>query len=329
MGRQLSYDGAECMDGILIVDKPKGITSFAVVKEVKAILGAGKVGHGGTLDPLATGVLPLFINRATKLVPFLMNGTKKYRATMKLGVETDSQDRDGKVISESNHIPEDHQQIIQVLNSFTGTSKQVPPMFSALKVNGTPLYKFARKGISLERKARTISIHALRDIDITLPYVTFEVICSAGTYVRTLCADTGKKLACGAHLTELSRLQSGLFHLEDAITLGQLQTATAASEPQNNLLSLTKSFKNLPNITVGSNLITLLKERKTIPVSQAKNFSRTTLSRGDLVKLSSPGDSHIALVHSLIDSHNLLKSPETNQAWKLVCFFNPHENTLH
>ena len=129
------------MDGILIVDKPQGITSFAVVKEGKAILGARKVGHGGTLDPLATGVLPLFINRATKLVPFLMNGTKKYRATMKLGVETDSQDRDGKVISESNHIPEDHQQIIQVLNSFTGTSKQIPPMFSALKVNGTPLYK--------------------------------------------------------------------------------------------------------------------------------------------------------------------------------------------
>ena len=317
------------MDGILIVDKPKGVTSFAVVKEVKAILGARKVGHGGTLDPLPTGVLPLFINRATKLVPFLMNGTKKYLATMKLGVETDTQDRDGRVISESRNIPEDRQQIIQVLSSFTGTAKQIPPMFSALKVNGTPLYKLARKGISLERKPRTISIHALTVTDITLPYVTFEVICSAGTYVRTLCADTGEKLACGAHLTELTRLQSGLFHLEDAITLDQLRATTTETEPKNNLLSLTTSFKNLPNLMVGSNLMSLLKEKRTVSVSQVKNVFPTTLNRGDLVKLSSPGDSHIALVHSLIDSHKLVKSPETNQAWKLVCFFNPQENTLH
>jgi tRNA pseudouridine55 synthase len=258
-----------------------------------------------------------------------MNGTKKYRAIMKLGVETDSQDRDGKVIFESNHIPEDHQQIIQVLHSFTGTSKQIPPMFSALKVNGTPLYKFARKGISLERKPRTISIYALAVTNITLPHVTFEVTCSAGTYVRTLCADTGKKLSCGAHLVELTRLQSGLFYLEDAMSLDQLRTTTADTAPQDNLLSLSKSFKYLPNITVGSNLITLLKEKKAVPVSQIKNLSRTTLNRGDLVKLSSPGDSHIALVHSLIDSQKLCKSPETNHALKLVCFFNPQENTLH
>ena len=154
------------MDGILIVNKPKGVTSFAVVKEVKAILGARKVGHGGTLDPLATGVLPLFINRATKLVPFLMNGTKKYRAIMKLGIKTDTQDRDGRVISESRNIPEDHQHIIQELSSFTGTGKQIPPMFSALKVRGTPLYKFPRKGISIERTPRTISTHALTVTDI-------------------------------------------------------------------------------------------------------------------------------------------------------------------
>ena len=317
------------MDGILILDKHKGATSFAVVKEVKAILGAVKVGHGGTLDPLATGVLPLFINRATKLVPFLMNGTKKYRATMKLGIETDTQDQDGRVISVSKHIPEDHQQIIQALTSFTGTGEQIPPMFSALKVHGTPLYKFARKGISLERKPRAISIHALTVIDITLPYVTFEVTCSAGTYVRTLCADTGKKLSCGAHLTELIRLQSGLFHLADAITLDRLRATTTEAAPQTNLLSLNKSFKNLPNLIIGNNLMYWLKQRRTASVSQVKNIFPTTLNKGDLLKVSSPGDTHIALVHSLMDSHKLLKSPETHQAWKLVCFFNPQENTLH
>lgn len=317
------------MDGIVIVDKPKGATSFAVVKEVKAIFGARKVGHGGTLDPLATGVLPLFINRATKLVPFLMNGTKRYRATMKLGIETDTQDQEGRVISESKHIPEDHQQILQALSSFTGTRKQIPPMFSALKVNGTPLYKFARRGISLERKPRTIYIHALTVIDITPPFVTFEVTCSAGTYVRTLCADTGKKLSCGAHLTELTRLQSGLFHMEDATTLDRLRATTTVPAPQNSLLSLNKSFKNLPNLKVGSNFMSLLKQRRIASVSQVKNVFSTTLNKGDLLKVSSPGDPHIALVHSLMDSHKLLKSPATNQAWKLVCFFNPQENTLH
>lgn len=326
---QFSYHGTMCMNGMLIVDKPPGITSFGVVKEVKAILGARKVGHGGTLDPLATGVLPLFINRATKLVPFLMHGTKKYRATMKLGIETDSQDRDGKVIADSNHIPTDHEHIIRVLSSFTGTSKQIPPMFSALKVRGTPLYKFARKGISLERKARSITIHGLKVVDISLPHVTFEVTCSAGTYVRTLCADSGTKLGCGAHLVELTRLQSGLFHLEDAIKLDRLRKTTQNTVPHDNLLSLTKSFKNLPSFVVENNLIDLLKKRKTVSVSQVKSFSRTTLNRGDLVKVSSPGDTHIALVHSLIDSHQFCKAPETNQALKLVCFFNPHENTLH
>jgi tRNA pseudouridine55 synthase len=258
-----------------------------------------------------------------------MHGTKKYRATMKLGVETDSQDRDGKVIAENNHIPTDHEQIIRVLSSFTGTGTQIPPMFSALKVRGTPLYKFARKGISLERKPRSIVIHELKVVDITLPHVTFEVTCSAGTYVRTLCADSGKQLGCGAHLVELARLQSGLFHLEDAMKLDQLRTSTPDTVPGDNLLSLSKSFKNLPNLIVENNLFALLKKRKTVSVSQAKSFSSTTLNRGDLVKVSSPGDAHIALVHSLIDAHQLCKTPETNQALKLVCFFNPHENTLH
>ena len=210
------------MDGILIIDKPGGFTSHQVVKKVKKILKATKVGHGGTLDPLATGVLPIFLNRATKLAPFLMNGTKRYRATLRLGIETDTQDREGKVIAESNYIIKDHQLIIQTLNSFKGTIEQVPPMFSALKVQGTPLYKLARKGISLDLKARKVHIHEIKATDINPPCVTFEVCCSPGTYIRTLCADAGKKLECGAHLSELKRLQSGHFRLDDSINLDQL-----------------------------------------------------------------------------------------------------------
>ncbi len=163
------------MDGIIIIDKPGGITSFQVVRRVKNILKAAKVGHGGTLDPLATGVLPIFLNRATKLSSFLMNGTKKYRATMKLGVETDTQDCEGKITSESDRIPESHEEITRALNSFKGTIEQVPPMFSALKFQGTPLYKLARKGISLDLKARKVHLHEITPIDITPPFVTFEV----------------------------------------------------------------------------------------------------------------------------------------------------------
>ena len=188
------------MDGILIIDKPSGMTSFQVVKEVKKTFNAKKVGHGGTLDPLATGVLPIFLNRATKLVPFSMNGKKKYRATMKMGIETDTLDRDGKITAESNFIPEDHQMIMTTIRSFKGTIEQIPPMFSALKHKGTPLYKLARKGITLNLKARQVTIHEMNVHEISPPYITFDVCCSSGTYVRTLCADVGKKLGCGAHL---------------------------------------------------------------------------------------------------------------------------------
>ncbi|MBW2222475.1 MAG: tRNA pseudouridine(55) synthase TruB, partial [Deltaproteobacteria bacterium] len=191
------------MDGILIINKPSGITSYQVVKKVKKTFKATKVGHGGTLDPLATGVLPIFLNKATKLSPFLMNGIKRYRATMKLGIETDTLDRDGKITAENNCIPEDHQLITTTINAFKGTIEQIPPMFSALKYKGTPLYKLARRGITLNLKARQVIIHEIKVHVISLPHITFEVCCSSGTYVRTLCADVGKKLGCGAHLTGL------------------------------------------------------------------------------------------------------------------------------
>jgi tRNA pseudouridine55 synthase len=315
------------MDGILVVDKPSGITSYQVVRKVKRLLGAAKVGHGGTLDPLATGVLPVFLNRATKLASFLTHGTKKYRATMKLGVETDTQDRDGTIIRESTSLPKDPQHIIDVLNALTGTGEQIPPMFSAVKFRGTPLYKLARKGISLERKARTIFIHEMTVLDIPLPYVTFEVTCSPGTYVRTLCADSGKKLACGAHLVELTRLQSGNFRLADSINLNQLQRVSKESCLQDTLFSLSASFRDLASIRVRKDLFTLLKERRTLAASRLKNTSPTRMQKGALLKVTCQEDSLIALVQS--HRTNTTGAPATDSAWKLVCFFNPHENTLH
>jgi len=315
------------MDGILVVDKPSGITSYQVVRKVKKLLGAAKVGHGGTLDPLATGVLPVFLNRATKLASFLTHGTKKYRATMKLGVETDTQDRDGTIISESTTLPKKPQDIIDVLNTLKGAGEQIPPMFSAVKFHGTPLYKLARKGISFERKARAIFIHEITVLDIRLPYVTFEVACSLGTYVRTLCADSGKKLACGAHLVELTRLQSGNFHLADSINLNQLHSVSKDNGLQATLFSLSESFSDLPNIRVGKDLFTLLKKRRTLSVSRLNNTSPTLIKKGALLKVTCQEDSLIALVQS--HSTNTTSARTTDRAWKLVCFFNPHENTIH
>ena len=317
------------MDGILIIDKPSGITSYQVVAKVKKLLKAAKAGHGGTLDPLATGVLPIFLNRATKLVPFLMNGTKRYRATLRLGIETETQDREGKITAKSNHITEDHQLIIQTLNSFKGTIKQIPPMFSALKVQGTPLYKLARKGISLDLKARKVHIYEIKVIDIRLPHVIFEVCCSPGTYIRTLCADIGKKLECGAHLVELKRLQSGNFRLDDSFSLDQINLLAEQNSIKENLFSLSESFKALPKVMVDNQVITTLRKSRTILASHLKNTPLPPVKKGDILKVTSREDNLIAIVQSLINKNNLSMIPDKKRVWNLICLFNPQENTLH
>ena len=317
------------MDGILIIDKPSGMTSYQVVKKVKKTFKATKVGHGGTLDPLATGVLPIFLNRATKLSAFLMNGIKKYRATMELGIETDTLDRDGKITAESNCIPEDHHLIITTINSFKGTIEQIPPMFSALKYKGTPLYKLARRGITLNLKARKVIIHEMNVHEIILPHITFEVCCSSGTYVRTLCADVGKKLGCGAHLTGLKRLQSGNFLLDDSISLDQLNNLAEQNSLKKNLFSLSKSFDNLPNVMVKNQVATILKKSGTVPVSCLRDTPLPSMKKGDFFKAPCQGDNLIAIVQSLINNNSFSMMPDKERAWKLVCFFNPQENTLH
>lgn len=317
------------MDGILIIDKPGGITSYRVVEEVKKTFQAKKVGHGGTLDPLATGVLPIFLNRATKLVPFLMNGIKKYRATMKLGIETDTLDRDGKITAESNVIPEDHPLIRTTIHSFIGTIEQIPPMFSALKHKGTPLYKLARRGITLNLKARTVIIHAINLHAINLPHVTFDVCCSSGTYVRSLCADVGKKLGCGAHLTGLKRLQSGNFRLDDSISLDQLSHLSDQHALKKKLFSLSKSFDNLPNVMVNHQVVTILEKSRVVPVACLRDTPLPPMKKGDVFKAPCQGSNLIAIVQSFINHANVTTMPHTEQAWKLVCFFNPQDNTLH
>lgn len=210
------------MNGIINVNKPKGITSFDVVREIKKIAGTKKVGHTGTLDPLATGVLPVCIGKATKLVDFIMDNYKVYKATMKLGIVTDTLDTEGKELARFD-VNVNDDEIKNAIMSFVGEIYQIPPMYSALKVNGKKLYELARQGIEIEREKRKINIYHINIINIEVPYVTFEVKCSKGTYIRSLCHDIGEKLGCGAIMSDLTRTANGSFTLENSATLETLK----------------------------------------------------------------------------------------------------------
>ncbi|MCY6483928.1 tRNA pseudouridine(55) synthase TruB [Clostridium aestuarii] len=206
------------MNGIVNVYKPEGITSFDVVRKIRNITRIKKVGHTGTLDPMACGVLPVCIGKATKIVDYIMNDYKIYKTQLKLGVVTDTYDREGKIISTSE-VNISETDLKNTINSFKGEISQIPPMYSAIKVQGKRLYELARQGIEIERQARNITLHEINILDINLPYVTFEVKCSKGTYIRSLCYDIGTKLNCGGTMWYLERTESGNFKKNDSIKL--------------------------------------------------------------------------------------------------------------
>lgn len=206
------------MNGVINVYKPKNITSFDVVRKIRRISKIKKVGHTGTLDPMATGVLPICLGDSTKIVDFIMNEHKEYKAKLKLGLTTDTYDREGKVLKEDSSIILE-EEVINCINSFKGESIQIPPMYSAIKVKGERLYNLARKGIEVEREGRKINIYNIELIAINLPYVEFIVTCSKGTYIRSLCYDIGNKLRVGATMWELERIRTGNFSIEDSINL--------------------------------------------------------------------------------------------------------------
>ena len=226
------------VDGILVVDKPMDWTSYDVVNCVKRRFNVEKVGHCGTLDPIATGLLVILLGKATKFQDQFMGQDKVYAATMRIGVETDSEDRTGQVIATGGCSAVKEAQIREIAQSFIGPQLQTPPMVSAIKLHGQPLYKLARKGQTVERQPREITIHSFDVTRVALPDVDFTVRCTKGTYVRTICADFGRKLGCGAHMLELRRLQSGSFNLDNAVTIDQIK-AWELPDLQNHLLPLT------------------------------------------------------------------------------------------
>ena len=211
-------------DGILLVHKPAGITSFDVVARIRRLYGTKKVGHTGTLDPMATGLLGVLVGRAVKASEFLTEKDKEYIAGLRLGLTTDTEDTTGKTLTESDDIPP-KETVLETAKTFVGDIMQVPPLYSALKVNGQKLVDLARQGITVEREARPITIYAL-DIDGDGKDYTIGVACSKGTYIRTLCADIGAKLGCGGAMSSLIRTKAGIFDLGNAYTLEALEAMT-------------------------------------------------------------------------------------------------------
>ena len=237
------------MDGVLNIRKEKGYTSFDVVAKLRGILHMKKIGHTGTLDPEAEGVLPVVLGKATKLVDLLTDKQKTYEALMHLGLETDTQDMTGTVLCEKT-VEVSEEEVEAVIRGFVGEYKQIPPMYSALKVNGKKLYELAREGKTVERKSRRVQIHGICILEMNLPHVRMEVDCSKGTYIRTLCHDIGEKLQVGGCMEELERTKVGRFLKEDAVTLDEVRQKMEQGEGAELFTPLDQIFAELPAVTV-------------------------------------------------------------------------------
>lgn len=287
--------GGDASSGILLIDKPADMSSAAVVARVKKVLRAKKAGHAGTLDPFATGVLVCCINNATRLARFFLSGDKKYRAVLQLGVETETQDATGKVVSRSRETDFDEKTIAEVFKRFEGTIKQRPPAYSALKHKGVPLYRYARKGKKIQKPARQVKILNLSICKIELPLIHFEVACSAGTYIRTLCSDIGNDLGCGGILKELRRVESHGFRIEDAISLEELEFLDSSGTIKDRVISMADSLKDMPAVTVDDGTanklrhgVILTKQELSIESGAgAKGFVRVVDTNQDLIAVIS------------------------------------------
>ncbi len=236
-------------NGIINIYKEKGFTSHDVVAKMRGICKQKKIGHTGTLDPDAEGVLPVCLGSGTRLCDMLTDKEKEYVAELILGVETDTQDMTGQVLSRREPTM-DEETVKNVIMSFLGEYMQIPPMYSALKVNGKKLYELARAGKEVERKARPVVIHELEILQMQLPVVKIRVLCSKGTYIRTLCADIGAKLGCGAAMQSLLRTKVGIFRLEEAVTLKQLEVLRDTVGIENKVYAVDSVFENCPQIHV-------------------------------------------------------------------------------
>jgi tRNA pseudouridine55 synthase len=272
-------------NGVLIVNKPTGMSSGYACRKVGRHFGLKKTGHLGTLDPLATGVLPLCINDGTRVAQYLMHVDKEYVATMRLGSTTDTQDSQGQELSRTDVLPDSPETIRQVCVRFQGEQLQMPPMYSALKRNGQPLYKMARRGETVERKQRAITVFELEVVAIELPDVTLRVCCSGGTYIRTLCHDIGQVLGCGAHVSALQRTRCGYFEIDAALPLEKALELEANMVPQQSFVAMREALQDMPEIMLSNELERKVCNGVSLSGPELPALCRETFPPGAMVKL--------------------------------------------
>ncbi|MBI4838565.1 MAG: tRNA pseudouridine(55) synthase TruB [Nitrospirae bacterium] len=301
------------MDIVINLNKPKGITSQDAVTAVKKILNVKKAGHAGTLDPSATGILLVCVDKATKLASYFSSLDKEYIAVMKLGEATDTQDSCGHIVERADKVDVQEDEIENALKSFAGRILQKPPMFSALKHKGQPLYKFARKGVDISRELREVHIRRIELLKTYLPFVSFRVLCSKGTYVRTLCDDIGRKLGTFAHLSELERSAIGPFGIEEALNLDEIpnppsppfgkggQGGFESHFQSRGIYSMDAALSWMPEIKVKEPVIKNVRNGNPIRMNDCLEIP-VNLNAGDSVKIKSPQSEFLA-IGSLIENY--------------------------
>mgnify|MGYP000861086626 FL=1 len=278
------------------------MTSFDVVAYLKGILKTKKIGHTGTLDPGAVGVLPVCVGAATKAIEFITDKDKSYRAELTLGISTDTKDSSGEVVS-SCEVAVSEAEIIAAMKSFIGRYRQLPPMYSAVKVGGRRLYELARSGITVERQPREVEVYSIDIIDISRPRVIFDVACSKGTYIRTLCADIGERLGCGGHMSFLIRTGAGVFNLDEAVTLEEVEDLALRGRLGDVLINVDEAFKDFDKV-----LLDNLREKRLLNGAfielEGGNFKP-----GQIVRVYSNRNGFVALGEVIVKQGNLfLKS---------------------
>ncbi len=313
------------IDGLLIVDKPEGITSLDVVREIKRRLGVKKAGHIGTLDPFATGVLPIVLNEGTKLVPFLGEGPKEYEVTLKLGEETTTDDWTGRVVLKQEWEGIQAEKIEALIHTFHGKIHQTPPMFSAIKIQGRPLYRLAREGIEVERKEREVEIYKIQMEDMELPLVHFKVSCSKGTYIRTLGRDMGRKIGCGAHLLCLRRIRSGPFTLEQAISWEKLKDLSMPDALHPWLISLSAALPSFPEVIGDEQLVKKVRFGKKMMVQDLSPQTLPAFEKGEWLKMSSPQEGLVAILKSEVNGADIPWANPEVVALRPLRVFRPQE----
>ena len=311
------------IDGLLVVDKPGGMTSLDVVREIKHRFLIKKAGHIGTLDPFATGVLPVAMNEGTKLIPFLQEDPKDYEAVMKIGEETRTDDLTGEIVKRGPWEDLSPEIIRTVFKFFLGRIWQIPPMFSAVKVKGKPLYQMARKGIEIERQEREVQVYDLQVRKIDLPMIHFRVSCSKGTYIRALARDIGKRIGCGAHLVSLRRTRSGSFTLDQAIPIERVKALPGDEALHASLIPLREVLHGFPEVIGDERLIRKVRYGREMIVRDLDPQTLPPFEEGQWLKMSSPEEGLVAILQSALRGGEIGKTDPDRVALRPIRVFRP------